>query len=104
MADTNTNIKIYLTNNGKTYDDEKFNYQIDGDSLVKWNVTGLAEPSVKELSDLEDEADTLEAEEEIIRNRRVEYPPWRDQLDMIYHDLEGWRTSIKTVKDKYPKG
>ena len=104
MAHIVSNIAVYLKNNGKIYDDEWDNFQVDGDSLVKWNITGLAEPSVKELSDLEDEADTLEAEQKIIINRRGEYPPWREQLDMIYHDLEGWRTSIKTIKDKYPKG
>ena len=25
------------------------------------------------------------------------------QLDMIYHDIDGWKAKIKAVKDKYPK-
>jgi|TARA_R100000479_G_C6250858_1_gene152336 hypothetical protein len=26
-----------------------------------------------------------------------------EQLDMIYHDIDGWKAKIKAVKDKYPK-
>ena len=26
-----------------------------------------------------------------------------EQLDMIYHDMDGWKAKIKAVKDKYPK-
>tara|TARA_R100000988_G_C3927550_1_gene129827 strand:+ start:433 stop:726 length:294 start_codon:yes stop_codon:yes gene_type:complete len=39
------------------------------------------------------------------RDRAVEYPSIADQLDDIYHnDIDGWKTTIKAVKDKYPKG
>ena len=35
----------------------------------------------------------------------VEYPTWQDQLDDIYHNgIDGWKTTIKVTKDKYPKG
>jgi len=38
-------------------------------------------------------------------NRAAEYPSIVDQLDEIYHNgIDGWKTKIKTVKDKYPKG
>ena len=37
-------------------------------------------------------------------NRSAEYPSIRDQLDDIYHNgIDGWKTTIKAVKDKYPK-
>ena len=37
--------------------------------------------------------------------RRAEYPSVVDQLDDIYHNgIDGWKTTIKAVKDKYPKG
>jgi hypothetical protein len=37
--------------------------------------------------------------------REVEYPSIVDQLDDIYHNgIDGWKTTIKAVKDKYPKG
>ena len=36
--------------------------------------------------------------------RKKEYPSIEDQLDDIYHNgVDGWKTTIKAVKDKYPK-
>ena len=36
--------------------------------------------------------------------RRAEYPKTEDQLDDIYHNgIDGWKTTIKAIKDKYPK-
>tara|TARA_Y100000114_G_C11480956_1_gene195353 strand:+ start:216 stop:503 length:288 start_codon:yes stop_codon:yes gene_type:complete len=39
------------------------------------------------------------------RDRAKEYPSIVDQLDDIYHNgIDGWKVTIKAVKDKYPKG
>ena len=39
------------------------------------------------------------------RDREVAYPSIKDQLDDLYHNgIDGWKTTIKAVKDKYPKG
>ena len=39
------------------------------------------------------------------RKRADEYPSIADQLDDLYHNgIDGWKTTIKTIKDKYPKG
>ena len=36
--------------------------------------------------------------------RRAEYPNTEDQLDDIYHNgIDGWKVTIKAIKDKYPK-
>ena len=36
--------------------------------------------------------------------RKIEYPSIEDQLDDIYHNgVAGWKTTIKAIKDKYPK-
>ena len=36
--------------------------------------------------------------------RKAEYPSIEDQLDTIYHSgVAGWKTTIKAIKDKYPK-
>ena len=38
------------------------------------------------------------------QKREVEYPDIVDQLDTIYHSgIAGWKTTIKAIKDKYPK-
>lgn len=39
------------------------------------------------------------------RDREIEYPKIVDQLDDLYHNgIDGWKTTIKAIKDKYPKG
>jgi len=48
----------------------------------------------------------LEAEyksKEYQRDRAEAYDPIPEQLDQIYHDMDGWKKRIKSVKDKYPK-
>ncbi len=36
--------------------------------------------------------------------RENEYPRIEDQLDDIYHNgIDGWKATIKAIKDKYPK-
>jgi hypothetical protein len=38
------------------------------------------------------------------RKRADEYPSIVEQLDLLYHGgIDGWRASIKAIKDKYPK-
>ena len=50
------------------------------------------------------ELETLYSNNSYQRNREVEYPSIVDQLDDIYHNgIDGWKATIKAVKDKYPK-
>ena len=36
--------------------------------------------------------------------RRAEYPDFASQMDDIYHNgIDGWKATIKAIKDKYPK-
>lgn len=36
--------------------------------------------------------------------RFAEYPSIEDQLDDLYHNgIDGWKTTIKAIKDKHPK-
>ena len=60
------------------------------------------------------EADILAKEKELQaeydankyqRDRAEAYPSIADQLDDLYHNgIDGWKKTIKAVKDKYPKG
>ena len=44
------------------------------------------------------------AETEYQDKRKAEYPSIINQLDDIYHNgVDGWKATIKAVKDKYPK-
>ena len=46
----------------------------------------------------------LIAANEYKEKRKAEYPAIEDQLDTIYHNgVAGWKTTIKAIKDKYPK-
>ena len=39
------------------------------------------------------------------RDRAEAYPSIADQLDDLYHNgIDGWKKTIKEIKDKYPKG
>ena len=39
------------------------------------------------------------------RDRKDDYPSIEDQLDDLYHNgIDGWKTKIKAIKDKHPKG
>ena len=58
-------------------------------------------------SEIDSARTTLNAEAAAIAyqgQRRAEYPSIEDQLDTIYHSgIAGWKTTIKAIKDKYPK-
>ena len=39
------------------------------------------------------------------RDRVKAYPSIEEQLDDLYHNgIDGWKKTIKAIKDKYPKG
>ena len=42
-------------------------------------------------------------EDSYVELREKEYPSWPDQLDKMYHDFDGWKNDIQTIKNKYPK-
>ncbi len=71
------------------------------DVVVTWMTTPISE------ADIATEQTRLQAEydsQEYARNRKAEYPSMEDQLDDIYHNgIDGWKATIKTTKDKYPK-
>ena len=55
---------------------------------------------------IQDKLKELEAEYEkqsYARSRAKAYDPIPEQLDQIYHNIDGWKAKIKAVKDKYPK-
>ena len=65
-----------------------------GDQLFTW-----AEVSAKKTA-----LQTAYDNNEYQRKRAAEYPSIADQLDDIYHNgIDGWKTTIKATKDKYPK-
>ena len=80
--------------------------QTDGDveTIIAWDVPDVPEPPSKsEWASIKEEyALHLEATK-YQRDRAVAYDPITEQLDQIYHDMDGWKAKIKAVKAKYPK-
>ena len=85
----NPNAKVSL-------DDEDYN-------KINW-LDGTQPISIEQIKskqlELQAEYDTNQYQ----RDRAKEYPSIVDQLDDIYHNgIDGWKATIKTTKDKYPK-
>ena len=72
-------------------------------SKITWHsgTTPISEADIKaKQAELKTDYDNKEYQ----RKRAEEYPSIKDQLDDIYHNgVDGWKTTIKAVKDKYPK-
>ena len=73
-------------------------------SIAEWNISDeKAEPTLEQLNALESEANTLESNNQVDATRRAAYGSWNDQLDEIYHDIDAWKTRIKSIKDANAK-
>jgi hypothetical protein len=87
------------------YNDGKSHAQITsiGDyqvALDKYNLAKTEEDNRIE----QEEVDFNNLKQTYDFKRQQEYPTIEDQLDDIYHNgIDGWKTTIKAIKDKYPK-
>ena len=70
-------------------------------------ITWYSNPKKLTKKQIQTKLDELQVEFEsqaYARSRYLEYPDIKTQLDDLYHNgLEGWKTTIKAIKDKYPK-
>ena len=75
------------------------------DGVLEWMDDKQTQPTDAEIKT---EIARLQAEydsNKYQRDRAAEYPSIKDQLDDLYHNgIDGWKSTIKTTKDKYPKG
>ena len=90
-AITAINPKAEVSVNGEDY------------NQITWHAgtTPISEADIKaKQAELQTDYDNKEYQ----RKRAEEYPTIKDQLDDIYHNgIDGWKTTIKAVKEKYPK-
>jgi hypothetical protein len=77
-----------------SYPDAKFSSV--GDEITWSKENSYSKPT-------EDEINAKFQASQYQRDRAVAYDPLPEQLDQIYHDMDGWKAKIKAVKDKYPK-
>jgi hypothetical protein len=83
----------------------KFNHQ-EGMDTVGGKITKFPggipsdEDQAKWLKEYEDHLAATDYQ----LKRKDEYPSFEDQFDELYHSgIDGWKSKIKVVKDKYPK-
>ena len=70
---------------------------------ITW-LNGTPEISKEDIQAKQVELQTEYNNKKYQRDRANEYPSIVDQLDDIYHNgIDGWKATIKTTKDKYPK-
>jgi hypothetical protein len=72
--------------------------------VIEWMDDVQTRPTDAEITT---ETSRLQAEydsKQYARNRAEAYPSTADQLDDIYHNgVDGWKATIKAVKDAHPK-
>tara|TARA_Y100000401_G_C8185741_1_gene156229 strand:- start:63 stop:365 length:303 start_codon:yes stop_codon:yes gene_type:complete len=79
-------------------------YQNEDLSTLVWEDGNPNNITEKQITDKHAELVTAYNNKKYQRDRAEEYPSIVDQLDDIYHNgIDGWKATIKTTKDKYPK-
>tara|TARA_R100001463_G_scaffold94308_1_gene148801 strand:- start:495 stop:797 length:303 start_codon:yes stop_codon:yes gene_type:complete len=77
-------------------------YDID-DCQIEWH-NGTSEISKADIKTKMAELETSYNNNKYQRDRAEAYPSIVDQLDDLYHNgIDGWKKTIKAVKDKHPK-
>ena len=106
MAQLSTKVKVYLSRTPDFFSEVKL--QDDGDGVVyikEWNASDKVKPTNEQLNALESQANTLEASNQVIANRKAEYPSIEECVHAILDDdLVALQEKRTIVKDKYPKG
>ena len=74
---------------------------LDGTNIVY--LDGVTPPTEEEIETAWAKMKEDYKAQEYARSRADAYDPIPEQLDQIYHDMDGWKAKIKAVKDKYPK-
>lgn len=78
----------------------KFTYQGEDIDSIEWK----SDTTPISKSDLQAKMEEIKVRDAHIEPRKNAYPSIQDQLDDLYHNgIDGWKATIKAVKDKYPK-
>ena len=76
------------------------------DGVFSHPVAGLAEEELDaghaDIAAFEEKLDPTRSDWWLARVDK--YPPIREQLDAIFHDIDAWKASIQAIKDAHPKG
>jgi len=106
MAQLSNKIIVYLSRTPDFENEVKLQDDGDGVGYIKeWNASDKVKPTNEQLNALESQANTLEASNQVIANRKAEYPSIEECVHAILDDdLVALQEKRTIVKNKYPKG
>ena len=99
---SDTDIYLALEQLGKNSNLFVLDQSVPPHKIIKWDSANKdSQPTDDELN----AAYTAWKNTNEYKEKRVnEYPDFASQLDDIYHNgIDGWKATIKNIKDKYPK-
>ena len=104
MAQLSSKIIKYLDREVDFQKDVRLQDDGDGAYIKEWNVDE-AQPTEEQLNALESQADELETANQVISNRKAEYPSIEELVVALYdtEDKLAIETKRAEVKAKYPK-
>jgi len=70
---------------------------------IEWEIEPENKPTDEEIKEEVVKQEKLIQDTQYQRDRADAYDPIPEQLDQIFHDIDGWKAKIKSVKDKFPK-
>jgi hypothetical protein len=77
----------------------------EADQILHWDAKLGAQPTAGQLAAAQTAKEATDAAVAYKAKRAAEYPSIADQFDLLYHGgIDGWKTAIQAVKNKYPKG
>jgi hypothetical protein len=99
---SDTDINVALLQLGKNANRYRLDQNVVPHKIIEWDSNNKdSQPTDNELNDA---YTAWKAANEYKQNRAAEYPDYASQLDDIYHNgIDGWKATIKAIKDKYPK-
>ena len=99
---SDTDINLALLQLGKNANPYRLDQNCTPHKIIEWDSANKdSQPTDDELN----AAYTAWKNTNEYKEKRVnEYPDFASQLDDIYHNgIDGWKATIKAIKDKYPK-
>jgi hypothetical protein len=104
MAQLSNKIKLYLDREVDFTKDVELQDDGDGVYIKKWNVDEV-QPTDEQLNALESQADTLEANNQVIQTRKELYGTTAEQLEYIVENgVSAFVTKQQQIKMDNPKG
>ena len=106
MEKTENQIKLNYLGKAIKEINSSAEYQATSIDDIKWKdgTTPIPKTDIEaKMAELQTEYDVNKYQ----RDREKEYLSklgnWKDQLDMIYHDIDNWKSEVKKIKDANPK-